>query len=161
MRIILLAACLACVSLAMLRSGWAQGNPAQATSLQPQAIPSMEQELKTMELKLADLIVRGDWDEYEKHLVADYTRVTADGRLENKDEVMSAFRKGPRKIIVMEPEDLRARIYGDAAVMQGRITTSVRESGHVNTRNERFTEVFVRLDGQWRVAAEQETAMGK
>lgn len=110
---------------------------------------------------MADLIVRGDWDEYEKYLVADYTRVAADGKLENKDEVMSGFRKGPRKIIVMEPEDLHVRTYGEAAVLQGRVTTSVRESAHVNTRNERVTEVFVRQDGQWRMAAEQESAMGK
>jgi ketosteroid isomerase-like protein len=159
MRIIFLAACLACVFLATLRSGWAQGNSSQATPAHADA--SAEDELKSLELKLADLIVRGDWDEYEKYLAADYTRVAGDGKLENRDEVMSNFRKGPRKIIVMEPEDLRVRIYGDAAVMQGHVTTSVRESGHVNTRNERFTGVFVRQDGQWRMAAEHETAVGK
>ena len=152
---------LACAVLAGLESGWAQGNLPSAAPMRANGSASVEEELKTLELKLADLIIRGDWDEYEKHLAADYTRVAADAKLENKDEVMSAFRKGPRKIIVMEPEDLRVVIYGEAAVMQGHVTTSVRESGHVNTRNERFTEVFVRQDGQWRMAAEQETSMGK
>ena|SRR5271157_1501356 len=153
----ILGAVLACAVLAGLESGWAQGNLPSAAPVRA----NVEEELKTFEVKLADLIVRGDWDEYEKHLAADYTRVAADGKLENKGEVMSAFRKGPRKIIVMEPEDLHLVIYGEAAVMQGHVTTSVRESGHVNTRNERFTEVFVRQDGQWRMAAEHETAMGK
>jgi hypothetical protein len=161
MRIILLAACLSCTTLATLKSAWAQGDPARPASAQAQGNANVEEELKAVELKLANLTIHGDWDEYEKYLAADYTRIKADGKLESKGEVMSDFRKGPRKIIVIEPEDLRVRFYGEAAVMVGHVTTSVRESGRVNTRNERFTELFVKQGGQWSLAAEQETGMGK
>jgi hypothetical protein len=161
MRIILGAALLACTILVTMESGWAQVVPTPAAPLRAKGKSGVEEELKTVELRLANLIVHGDWDEYEKHLTAGYMRVAADGKLENKDEVMSDFRKGSRKIIVMEPEDLHVRIYGETAVMQGHLTTSVRESGRVSTRNERFTAVFVRRVGQWLLAAEQETPMGK
>jgi hypothetical protein len=120
-----------------------------------------EESIKALELKLAQWIVQGNWDEYEKLLASDFTRISADGKLADKKSVISEFREGPRKIIVMEPEDMHARIYGDSAILQGRVTTSVRDSGHVNTRKERFTEVFVKQDGQWQLASEQETSIGK
>ncbi len=120
-----------------------------------------EEIIKALELKLAQWIVQGNWDEYEKHLMSDFTRISADGKFADKKSVLSEFREGPRKIIVMEPEELHIRIYGDSAILQGRLTTSVRDAGRLSTRKERFTEVFVKQDGQWLLASEQETSMGK
>ena len=120
-----------------------------------------EEIIKALELKLAQWIVQGNWDEYEKQLMSDFTRISADGKFADKKSVLSEFREGPRKIIVMEPEELHIRIYGDSAILQGRLTTSVRDAGRLSTRKERFTEVFVKQDGQWLLASEQETSMGK
>jgi len=120
-----------------------------------------EAEIKTLELRLSDLVVHGNWDEYEKHLAPDYTRIASHGKLLNKEDVMADFRTGPRKIIVMEPEELQIRIHEGDAILQGQLTTSVRESGRVTTRVERFTHVFVKKDGEWLLAAEQETTIGK
>ena len=83
-----------------------------------------ELEIKALELKLAALIVRGDWDEYEKRLTSNYSCIAADGKVAAKEEVMSSFRTGPRKIIFMEPEDLHVWVYGETAIVQGRLTTS-------------------------------------
>jgi len=140
-----------------------------AQSAAPQPVPARagvntlpEDEIKALELKLADLIVHGDWDEYEKRLMPDFTRITYDGKQpENKEATMSSLRSGPRKIVVMEPEDLRVHTYGETAILQGKVTISVRESGRLSTKIERFTEVFVKQDGQWYLAAEQETLLGK
>ena len=120
-----------------------------------------EEIIKALELKASQWIVQGNWDEYEKLLASDFTRISADGKFADKKSVLSEFREGPRKIIVMEPEELSVRIYGDSAIMQGRLTTSVRDAGHVNTRKERFTEVFVKQDGQWLLVSEQETSISK
>jgi hypothetical protein len=135
--------------------------PAQSTVMGSDASGSAEEEIKKEELKRADLIVHEKWDEYEKYLADDYTRISSGGTLEDKKEVMAGFRSGPRKVIVREPEDLHVRIYGETAILQGQRTSWVREAGRVNTRRERFTEVLIKRDGQWMLVAEHETNVGK
>jgi hypothetical protein len=153
------------------QSNASQSGPAQTVPQQPDSTTGGEAqikaekiraaEIKALELKFADLIVRGDWEAYEKYLVPDFARIGDDGKTESKEEVISRLKTGPRKIIVMEPVELRVRIYADTAILQGQRTTSVRESGRVSTRYERFMEVFVTRNGQWLLVAEQETAGGR
>ena len=127
------------------------------------ANPVAEGEIKALEMKLAELIVRGDWDEYEKHLASDYLLTRDNGHVESKDEALVSLRDVKRKIIVMEmePADVAIRIYGDTAVSNAEFTTSVRESGQVKTRRIRQTDVFLKRDGQWYLIAEQGTMIGK
>jgi hypothetical protein len=125
--------------------------------------PAAEGEIKALEMKLAELIVHGDWDEYEKHLASDYLHTRDSGHVESKDEALASLRDVKRKIIVMEmePADLAIRIYGETAVSNAEFTTSVRESGQIKTRRTRQTDVFVKRDGQWYLIAEQGTTIGK
>jgi hypothetical protein len=136
---------------------------AQQPGAHADANPAAEGEIKALELKLAGLIVRGDWDEYEKHLASDYLHTRDNGHVESKDEALASLRDVKRKIIVveMEPADLAIRIYGDTAVSNAEFTTSVRDSGQVKTRRTRQTDVFVKRDGQWYLIAEQGTMIGK
>ena len=136
---------------------------AQQPGAHADANPVAEGEIKALELRLAGLIVRGDWDEYEKHLASDYLLTRDSGQVESKEEALVSLRDVKRKIIVveMEPADLAIRIYGDTAVSNAEFTTSVRESGQVKTRRTRQTDVFVKRDGQWYLSADQGTMMGK
>ncbi len=136
---------------------------AQQPGAHADANPVAEGEIKTLEFRLAGLIVRADWDEYAKHLASDYLHTRDNGRVESTDEALASLRDVKRKIIVMEmePADLAIRIYGDTAVSNAEFTTSVRESGQVKTRRTRQTEVFVKRDGQWYLIAGQDTMIGK
>src|SRR3984893_18518827 len=127
------------------------------------ANPVAEGEIKAREMKLAELIVRGDWDEYEKHLASDYLLTRDNGHVESKDESLVSLRDVKRRIIVMEmePADVAIRIYGDTAVSNAEVTTSVRDSRQVMTRRTRETDVLVKRDGQWYLSAEQGTMIGK
>jgi hypothetical protein len=136
---------------------------AQQPGAHADANPVAEGEIKSLEMKLAELIVHGDWDEYEKHLASDYLHTRDNGHVESKDEALASLRDIKRKIIVMEmePADLAIRIYGDTAVSNAEFTTSVRESGQIKTRRTRQTDVFVKRDGHWYLIAEQGTVIGK
>ena len=136
---------------------------AQQPGAHADANPAAEGEIKALELKLAEIIVHGDWDEYAKHLASDYLHTRDNGHVESKDEALASLRDVKRKIIVMEmePADLAIRIYGDTAVSNAEFTTSVRESGQIKTRRTRQTHVFVKRDGQWYLIAEQDTMIGK
>jgi uncharacterized protein (TIGR02246 family) len=122
-----------------------------------------EAEIKSLELRFAELIVHGDWDEYAKHLASDYLHTRDNGHVEGKDEWMESLRDVKRKIIVMEmePADATIRVYGDTVVFNAEFTITVRDSGQVKSRRTRQADVFVKRDGQWWVVAGQNTTIGK
>lgn len=136
---------------------------AQQFELQADANPSAESEIKALELKLPELIVRADWDEYAEHLALDYQHVRENGQIENKGETMAALRDVKRKIIIMEmePASLSIRIYGDTAIASAEFTVRARESGQVKSRRMRLTDVVVKRTGQWWLVGEQATQSGK
>jgi hypothetical protein len=136
---------------------------AQQPGLHADANPSAEGEIKTLELKLAELILHADWDGYAKHLASDYLHTRDNGRVESKDEALASLRDPQRKIIVMEmePADLAIRIYGDVAVSNAEFTITVRDNGQVKSRRTRLTDVFVKRDGQWCLVAGHGTTIGK
>jgi uncharacterized protein (TIGR02246 family) len=136
---------------------------AQPPDVHAEANPTAEGEIKALELKLAGLIIRGDWDEYAKYLAPDYLHTRYNGQVESKDGALTSLRDVKRKIIVMEtePADLTIRVYGDTAVSNAEFTITVRDSGQVKSRRTRLTDVFVKRDGQWCLVAGQETPISK
>jgi hypothetical protein len=136
---------------------------AQQSDARGGANSTAEGEIKSLDLKLADLIVRGDWDEYAKRLTSDYLHTRENGQLENKDEALASLRDQKRKIIVMEmePANFAVRIYGDAAIANAEFTITVRDSGQVKSRRSRLTDIFVKRDGEWWLVAEQGTVIGR
>jgi ketosteroid isomerase-like protein len=136
---------------------------AQQPDVHADANPVAEGEIKALELRLAELIVSGDWDEYAKHLALDYLYTRDNGQVESKDQALASLRDVKRKIIVMEmePADLVTHIYGDTAVSSAEFTIRVRDNGQVKSRRSRQTDVFVKRDGQWCLVAGQGTTIGK
>ena len=136
---------------------------AQHAALQADTNSPAEAEIKSLEQKLADLIVQSNWDEYAKHLASDYVHTRDSGQLESKDDALAGLRDAKRKIIVMEmdPSTARFRVYGDTAVANAEFTITVRDSGQVKSRRTRQTDVFVRRDGQWWLIAGQNSMIGK
>ena len=135
----------------------AQATPA---TVSPQSVSTSgkpEEQIEALEKKLAGLIVSANWTEYAKHVGSDFTHIDSNGNLETREEWLKNYKNGPRKVVVMEPENLMVRTYGDTAILQGERTASVREAGRVSSNKVRFTEVFVERDGEWYMAAEQET----
>ncbi len=136
---------------------------AQEPAVRADANPSADSEIKALELKLSDLVVRGEWDEYAKHLAPDYLHTRDNGQVEGKDEALASLRDVKRKIIFVEaePADFTIHNYGDTAVSNAQLTVTVRDSGQVKTRVSRQTQVFVKRDGLWLLVAGQDTTIGK
>jgi uncharacterized protein (TIGR02246 family) len=134
----------------------------QTAAPQPESSSAAEREVKAFVAKMAEMIVKEDWDGYAQRLAPDYLHTGYDGRVENKDRALASLRDPQRKIIVMEVEpDQRVRFYADTAISSEEFTISVREAGQVKTRRVRMTDVLVKRDGQWSLAAEHATALGK
>ena len=103
-----------------------------------------EAEVKALELHLAKLLVAHNFDEYEKYLSTDYSRISPTGTVESREQVMKSFRASPPGG-AMEPTELEVKVYGDTAILTGKL--AVTTGGTV--RHSRFRKVFIRRGGQW------------
>jgi hypothetical protein len=105
------------------------------------------------------------YDAMQKRDMAAMDRLHADGlvfintkgRLLNKAEYLEEVKSGNLKFLSVETDDYQFRIYGDTVIMSGRAKSTVEYHGVVNKKPRRFTSVFIKMDGQWRLVAHQAT----
>lgn len=60
---------------------------------------------------------------------------------------------GAFKLISYVPDEMRVHVYGDTAVVTGRVTTESRNGERTVTSQSRFTDVFVKRGGRWQIVA--------
>jgi ketosteroid isomerase-like protein len=125
---------------------------AQATGFRADRAPAAEAAISALERQLCQLLVRGDWDAYARHLTDDYVRVLP-GKVQTKAEVLREFRGSGDRMITMVPEKIRTRVYGDAAIVMIDLYTRNRSpTGAITESRGRGIKVFVRRHGQWYLA---------
>ncbi len=73
----------------------------------------------------------------------------------SKDGVLGFARSGRMVFTRYETSDLRVRVYGEAAVVTGRLLRSRTLNGQAVDDDWRFTKVYVRRDQRWQVVAFQ------
>lgn len=118
--------------------------PGGSVGLSADQNAAAEAEIKALELRLAGLLVARDFDEYEKYLAADYTRISASGVVETREMVMAAFRASSPGG-TMDPTELDVKVYGDTAILTGKLSVTT----SAGARQSRFRKVFIRRGGQW------------
>ena len=80
------------------------------------------------------------------------------GLLQRKEESVAEMRNSKDTYESLELSDLNFRVEGDAAVVTGINTVKGKDSrGKPFDRKSRFTDTFIRRDGQWQVWATQGT----
>ena len=70
-----------------------------------------------------------------------------------KDQALSFFRSGRMKFSRYTSSDIRVRVYGDAAIVTGRLQRTRQLNGQEISDDWRFTKTYVRQNAKWRVAA--------
>jgi hypothetical protein len=71
----------------------------------------------------------------------------------NRDQVLAFARSGRMKFLRYSTSDIRVRIYGDAAVVTGRLQRTRVLNGQEVSDDWRFTKMYVRESHKWRVVA--------
>jgi len=151
-RILVLAA------LAIAASSIALG---QTTADKSAPVGKLEQELIKLENDRAQAAVRADTAFLEEHTADDYTFITPRGVLTTKAQMLAAFKSGETKLQSYDLDDLKVRIYGDTAVVNGRSTQKGQAQGQDATGQYRFTRVYVKQSGRWQSVALQSTRIAE
>lgn len=99
------------------------------------------------------LTAGGDLDELEAMLTDDMNYTHSSAAVDTKAQFLDSLRSGRVRYVSIEPEGKRVvRVYGDAAVVQGVAHVLVKVPDRDIDVRLRFTELFVKQDGAWKMA---------
>ena len=121
----------------------------------------MEKELIAVEKSFSDAIMSNDVNAVERFLDPDWVVIDPDGGVLQRARFLDVIRTGALKHDSMDSEDIRVRIYGEAAVVTALTSTKGTFMDHGFTTKERATDVFIRRNGQWICVLSQLTRFSK
>jgi ketosteroid isomerase-like protein len=121
----------------------------------------MEEEIAKVEKGFTDAIARNDLKAIERFVTDDWIIVNADGGTIERERFLEVIRSGALTHDMMESNDMRVRVYGDSAVVTAVTRSKGKFMGQEFSTHERSTDVFVKIDGQWRCVLTQLTGFTK
>jgi ketosteroid isomerase-like protein len=97
--------------------------------------------------------VRGDAPALDKLFADDLVVVVPAMRPMSKADSLGVFASGKMKFDRYETSDTAIRVYGDSAIVTGRLQRARRMGDRAIDDDWRFTKVYVRRTGQWQVVS--------
>ena len=82
----------------------------------------------------------------------DFIGIGPSGTLRTKKDVLSDFTSGSLKFQSITTDDVRIRVYGNAAVETG-LAMKGQDAGKVVPEENRFTRVWIKQGGRWRLVS--------
>lgn len=115
----------------------------------------VEAELMQLERDIGDANIKRDKAFFERIEADEFIFTDSSGGLTTKAEDVASLDKpaGETKLISYIVDEMKVFDYGKTAVVFGRVTTTTRGKEGEVTRKSRFTDVFVKRDGRWQMAA--------
>jgi ketosteroid isomerase-like protein len=99
--------------------------------------------------------------ELDRIYADDLVFVTTHGALITKEQRLEDLRSGNLKFISFGRDSYSFHVYGDTVIMTGRATSNVVYQGKENHIPRRFTNVYIKLAGRWRLVAHQATTIAE
>lgn len=127
----------------------------------PSSDANDEQTVISIEKKLCEAFLRGDAGYLSTIYHSDLVQTNVRGEVSNKIQEITELRDKAMRYDRFESSDLKVHLYGNAAVVTGRsdIEGLVKASGRVIHASVRFTDTFIRQNGQWQIVAIHTTSI--
>ncbi len=109
-------------------------------------------EIQKLEQLLARGIVDRDAQVVQRIEAKGYVHTDSEGKVSHRDDFLSAYQSGPNPIRSLKFDDLQVDVYGDAAVVRGRLTMEMAGKGAA-PRVARYTRFYVRFPVGWQAVA--------
>jgi ketosteroid isomerase-like protein len=121
----------------------------------------MREEILGIEKEFGQAIIKNDWESIGRFLADDWIIIDPDGGIVDKSRFLGVIRSGALSHEKMDSDDVRVRIYGDAATVTALTSTKGKFMGQEFTTQERATDVFVKEDGRWKCVVSHLTRFTK
>src|SRR5881227_2503247 len=114
---------------------------------------SVEQAIRQLDNERIQAQIGADAVALERIYAEDFIGVGPSGTVRTKPQVILDFTSGDLKFQSITTDDVQVRLYGDTAVETGLSTMIGQDKGKTVPRDTRFTWVWVKQQGHWRLVA--------
>lgn len=119
-----------------------------------------EQQLMALNREWADAVTKGDAAVLDRLFDDDIIVTSGSGEIRNKaQEIQDAAPASPNPDFVLThpflAKDVRIKVYKDAAVVTGLAQWGFKYKGQDVNQERRFTHLYVKRQGKWRIVAQQ------
>ena len=97
--------------------------------------------------------IHADASALDRLYADDFIGVGPSGTMRSKPQVITDFTSGTLKFQSITTDEVQVRVYGSTAVETGRSTMKGEDKGKVVPQDTRFTRVWVKQQGRWRLVA--------
>ena len=118
-----------------------------------------EQQIKKIEREWLDAIVKRDTAYLQKIEAPDFAMTGPDGKVLSKEEDIKNTTGGATVFDEITLDDVKVRFYGDTAIANGSGMVKGREKKKDVSGKYSWTDVFVKMDGEWKAVSGHVTAV--
>ena len=120
---------------------------------QSQSQSRVVEEIKKVDRERIQAQVNADSVALDRIYADDFVGIGPSGTLRTKKDVLSDFASGSLRFQSITTDDVLIRVYGNAAVETGLSTMKGQDAGKVVPEENRFTRVWIKQGGRWRLVA--------
>jgi ketosteroid isomerase-like protein len=150
----ILSFCFLTLAIAFLAVSFGMSSKSAASG---QMYGNAQDEIKKLEEERNGAIVHGDTAALDRLSSADYTVISEWGQVLTKAQMLDGFKSGAIKFESREESDLNIRVYGNTALVIGRVVEKGTQNGKSMSPQVRFCRVYVKEKGKWVAVSTQNT----
>ena len=113
----------------------------------------VEQVIKQVDHERIQAQIGADAAALDRIYANDFIGIGPSGTVRTKAQVIADFTSGDLKFQSITTDDVQVRVYGNTAVETGRSTMIGQDKGKAVPRDNRFTRVWIKQFGRWRLVA--------
>ena len=114
---------------------------------------SVERAIRQLDNERIQAQINADARALDRIYADDFIGVGPSGTVRTKSQVISDFTSGDLKFKSITTDEVQVRVYGETAVETGLSTMVGQDKGKTVPRDTRFTRVWVKQKGRWRLVA--------
>src|SRR6201987_5368298 len=112
---------------------------------------SVEEAIRKLDNERIQAQIHADATALDRIYADDFIGVGPSGTVRTKPQVISDFTSGELKFQSITTDEVQVRVYENTAVETGRSTMNGQDRGKAVPRDNRFTRVWVKQRGHWRL----------
>ena len=114
---------------------------------------SVEETIRKLDNERIQAQIHADAPALDRLYAEDFIGIGPSGTVRTKAQVIADSTSGSLRFQSITTDDVQWRVYGDTAVETGRSTMNGQDRGKTVPRDNRFTRVWVKRQGSWRLVA--------
>src|SRR5580704_9261634 len=114
---------------------------------------SVEEVIRKLDDERIQAQIHADATALDRIYADDFIGVGPSGTVRTKPQVILDFTSGDLRFQSITTDDVRVRVYGNAAVETDRSTMDGQDKGKAVPHDTRFTRVWIKQQGRWRLVA--------